>query len=578
MTSVSGTTMDPIIREVVRNALAAIVDEMAVTIVRTSYSGIVRDVMDFSTALCNPSGEMVAQGLTLPLHLGAFPAAMRSVLGRFGDDLRPGDVYMLNDPYAGGMHLPDVFMFKPVYLGETLLGFPCVIAHQADIGGRVPGGNSCDSTEIYQEGLRIPPSRLYRAGTRNETLFDLIAENVRLPAIVLGDLNAQLAALHVGERELVRLAERYSAVALASYQADLLALSEAMARQEITRWPDGRYDFTDYVDDDGVVADRPVRIEVALTIAGDSLTVDLAGSSPQVDGAINSTLSSTTSAVLLAIRSLMSPRLPNNAGFFRPITVQAPAGLVVNPRPPAACAARALTCYRIVDAVMGALAQALPERVFAAGEGGVSAVMIGGRDASGNAYVLLDTVGCCWGARPNKDGVDGVTCVAVNISNTPVEVVERDYPVRVERYAFVRDTGGAGKFRGGLAIEREYRFLGEEAVLQIRSDRRSHPPYGLAGGRFGAPSTSSLVTNTERLVLPSKITTRIGRDATIRHQHAGGGGWGNPLTRDPTWVAEDVIDEKVSRHAALEEYAVVLDAQGRVDVARTAEMRAERQG
>jgi N-methylhydantoinase B len=568
--------MDPITREVVRNALAAIVDEMAVTIVRTSYSGIVRDVMDFSTALCNPNGEMVAQGLTLPLHLGAFPAAMRSVLAKFGDDLRPGDVYILNDPYAGGMHLPDVFMFKPAYLGDTLLGFPCVIAHQADIGGRVPGGNSCDSTEIYQEGLRIPPSRLYGAGVENETLFDVIAENVRLPEIVRGDLNAQLAALHVGERELVRLTERYSAGALAAYEADLLALSEAMARQEIATWPDGCYRFTDYVDDDGVVADRPVRIDVVLTIAGDSLTVDLGGSSPQVDGAINSTLSSTTSAALLAIRSLMHPRLPNNAGFFRPITVHAPAGLVVNPRPPAACAARALTCYRIVDAVMGALAQAIPDRVFAAGEGGVSAVMIGGRDAGGNAYVLLDTVGCCWGARPNKDGVDGITCIAVNISNTPVEVVERDYPVRVERYGFVADTGGPGKFRGGLAIEREYRFTGGQAVLQIRSDRRSHPPYGLAGGRPGAPSTSFLATNGRRSLLPSKVTAAIGHDTTIRHQHAGGGGWGDPLTRDPVSVSEDVIDEKVSRHAALEEYAVVLDTEGRVDVARTAEMRTAR--
>ncbi len=570
------TTPDPITREVVRNGLAAIVDEMALTIVRTSYSGIVRDVMDFSTALCDPRGEMIAQGLTLPLHLGAFPEAMRSVLAKFGSDLRPGDVYVLNDPYSGGMHLPDVFMFAPVFLGDTLLGFPGAIAHQADIGGRVPGGNACDSTEIYQEGLRIPPCWLYREGRENETLFDLIARNVRLPEIVLGDLKAQLAALHVGELELVRLAERYSPDALAAYGRDLLAMSERMARQQIAAWPDGRYHFVDYVDDDGVVADRPVRIEVALTINGDSLAVDFTGSSPQVDGAINSTLSSSRSAVLLAVRSLMGPLLPNNAGFFRPITVQAPEGLVVNPRPPAACAARALTCYRIVDAVMGALAQAIPDRVFAAGEGGVSAVMISGRSPGGDAYVLVDTVGCCWGARPNKDGVDGVTCISVNISNTPVEVVERDYPVQVDRYAFVPDTGGAGKFRGGLAIEREYQLLGDRGILQIRSDRRSHPPYGLAGGRPGAPSTSWLATEGARVILPSKVTTGFSQDARVSHRHAGGGGWGDPLERDPELVAQAVLDEKVSREAALEEYGVIVDGEGRVDLAGTAGVRQAR--
>lgn len=546
---------DAITRELVKSALAAVVDEMALTVVRTSYSGIVRDVMDFSTVLCDASGRMVAQGLTLPLHLGAFPVAMRTVLDRFGCDMGPGDVFVMNDPYSGGMHLPDVFMFKPVYLDGRLLGFPAVVAHQTDIGGRVPGGNACDSTEIYQEGLRIPPLRLYHRGRPNQTLLELIEHNVRLPEHLRGDFRAQLAALHVGERELIRLAERHTPEGLAEYGQQLLDLSERLAREEIQAWPDGVYEFTDHIDDDGVNLDVPVKISARLTIAGDRLTVDFTGTSPQVDGAINSTLASSRSAALLAIRSLMDPNIPNTEGLFRPIDVIAPVGLVVNPRSAAACAARALTCYRIVDTVLGALAQAVPHRVFAAGEGGVSTVMIGGRNEDA-PFVLVDAVGCCWGGRPNKDGVDGITAISINISNTPVEIVERDYPVRVEWYGFVPDSGGAGQFRGGLALERAHRLLAERAVLQIRSDRRAYPPYGLAGGRAGMPSLTRFRSEEGERVLPSKVTMAISRGDVVIHRHAGAGGWGHPHTRDPEAVAEDLREGKLSIGVATEVYGV----------------------
>lgn len=568
---------DPIGRELVRHALESVVDEMALTIVRTAFSSTLRDVMDFSTAFCNPRGEMVAQGLTLPLHLGAFPDAMKSVLDRYGHDLGPGDVFILNDPYAGGMHLPDVFLIKPVFVDGELIGFPATVGHQADVGGRVPGGNACDSTEIFQEGLRIGPARLHVRGGENETLIDLIRRNVRVPDRVLGDLGAQLAALHVGEQGLIRLARRHGPQELLACGDELMARGEQMARQEIARWPDGVYRFTDHLDDDGITPDVPVPICVTVTIEGSEMTVDFAGTAPQVASAINSSISSTTSAVWLTIRSLMDPAIPNNAGVFRPIKIVAPEGTLVNPRPPAPVAARALTCFRIVDAVMGAMAQALPHRVFAAGEGGISVVMIQG-ERDGEPYLLMDSVGCCWGGRPDRDGVEGITSIALNISNIPVEVIERDCPLRIERYGYVPDTGGPGTYRGGLAIERAHRLLGERAFLQVRSDRRAFRPYGLHGGQPGAPSMTWLEGEHGWQLLPTKITTEFRKGQVVVHRHAGGGGWGDPRRRDPALVARDVAEGKVSADMARECYGVSVTADASVDQEATAGLRGARAG
>jgi N-methylhydantoinase B len=566
---------DPIVRELVRNALESVVDEMALTVVRTAFSSTLRDVMDFSTGFCNPRGDMVAQGLTLPLHLGAFPDAMQSILEKYGHDLGPGDVFILNDPYAGGMHLPDVFIIKPVFLDRQLLGFPATVGHQADVGGRVPGGNACDSTEIFQEGLRIGPARLYHRGEENETLVDLIRRNVRVPNNVLGDLGAQLSALHVGEQGLLRLARRYGPSTFLRYCDELIEQSESMARQEIARWPDGVYRFTDYLDDDGITPDVPIRISVTVTIRGSEMTVDFTGTAPQVASAINSSISSSKSAVWLTIRSLMESTIPNTAGVFRPIHVVAPEGSLVNSRPPAPVAARALTCFRIVDTVMGAMAEVLPQTVFAAGEGGISVVMIQG-ERDGEPFLLMDSVGCCWGGRPDKDGLEGVTTIALNISNIPVEIIERDCAVRIERYGYVPDTGGAGTYRGGLALERAHRLLCDRAFLQIRSDRRTHLPYPLHGGLPGAPSATIMETADGRTVLPTKVTTHFARNEMIVHRHAGGGGWGDPRRRDPEAVAKDVREGKVSARAAREQYCVAVLDGGTVDITETASLRGRR--
>ena len=568
---------DPITTEIIKNALASLVDEMAYTVIQTAHSEIVKDVMDFSTACCDARGRMLAQGKTIAMHLGAVPEAMEAVTLRFQNDIFPGDVFVLNDPYEGGMHLPDVFMLKPVFLSGQLFGWTVAIAHQTDMGGRVPGSNASDSTEIYQEGLRIPPVKLYDRSQKNETLMRILEKNVRVPDRVIGDWAAQLAACHIGERGMLELAHRYGAELLNGYFEDLLDYSERILRQEIQSWPDGRYEFVDYIDDDGISSD-PIPIRVALTVHEDHLTVDFNGSAPSVRGALNSTLSFTKSCTYLSVRCMLREDIPNNAGFFRPIEVLAPEGSVVNPLPPSACAARALTGYRIVDTVFGALAQIVPGRVPAAGEGGNTVVCISGTRPDGRPFIVVDMLCGAWGGRRDRDGVDGVTNAAQNLSNTPVEVLETEYPILIEQYGFVEDTCGAGTFRGGLSIERHYRLLAEEAMLQLRSDRATFRPWGLQGGQPGSPSTNTLTRDGADRTLPSKVSMSLRRADVIRHQMPGAGGYGDPLERDPERVVEDVLDGRISRDFALREHRVVVSANGALDVPATAEWRGRRSG
>ncbi len=567
--------LDPITFELVKNAVGSIADEMALTIVRTSRSGVLKDNMDFSTGLCLGDGQLLAQGLTLPVHLGSIPDAMASVLRHYpAATMRPGDVFIMNDPFDGGMHLPDVFIFRPIFAGQARpVAFAVAIAHHTDMGGRVPGSNASDSTEVYAEGLRIPVLRCYEAGARNETFFRMLAANVRVPDKVLGDLQAQLAACEMAEREIERLIARCGLPTVVACWVELLDYTERLARAEIAAWPDGVYTFTDWIDGDGI-DDRPIPIRVRVEVRGDSLHVDFAGSSPQVKGAINSTLSFTRSAVYLTVRSLMETEIPNNAGYFRPITVSAPPASIVNPVLPAATAARGLTGFRIIDTMFGALAPVRPDRVPAACEGGNTGVSIGGYDAERRPFIFVEFVCGTGGARPTLDGVDGHTNPGVCMANVPCEVVEVEAPVVIDAYGFVPDTGGPGRHRGGLALARQYRFVEAEAILQVRSDRREHRPWGLAGGGEGAPSRNTLNPDGEARELPSKFTMTIRRGDTLRHQQPGGGGYGDPLTRDPAAVREDVLDEKVSVTHARDAYGVVLDpATGEVDPAATADLR-----
>lgn len=568
--------IDPITFAVIKNGLDAIVDEMAYDVIRTARSEIVKDVMDYSAAICDTDGNMIAQAKTVALHLGAVPEAMGVVLDQYGDGLVPGDAVILNDPYQGGMHLPDIFMFMPIFdRSENLQGFSVVICHHTDVGGRVPGSNASDSTEIFQEGLRIPALKLFEAGEPNETLFKLIDINVRLPDRVIGDLKAQFAACRTGARELGKIFDRYGSEMTSRYFAELLDYAERMTRAEIAAWPDGTYSFTDYIDDDGF-NDTPLPIAVAITVHGDSVTVDYEGSAPQVPAALNSTKSYTNSCTYLSVRCCLKGDIPNNAGVFRAITVNAPEASIVNPKIPAACAARALTGYRVVDAMFGALAQIVPDRVPAAGEGGNTVVCLGGYRDDGAPFIIVDMICGAWGGRPDKDGIEAITNPSQNLSNTPVETMESQHPVRVEEYALVADSCGAGKWRGGLGVARSYRLLASEAGLQLRADRMKILPYGLAGGEAATGAINEITTASgEHIDLPSKINRRMAQGDLVRHVQPGGGGFGDPLTRDPERVARDVWNTKISAGYARQHHAVVVDPEtGELDTEATAALRA----
>ncbi|WP_026621520.1 N-methylhydantoinase B (plasmid) [Ensifer sp. WSM1721] len=568
-------TNDPITFAVIKNALDTIVDDMAFAVMRTARSPIVRDVLDYSVTLCDKHGRILSQAKTVALHLGAVPDAMAVIMERYANDLAEGDVIIFNDPYEGGMHLPDIFMIRPIFHSDnSLRGFSVVIAHHCDVGGRVPGSNAADSTEIYQEGLRIAPMKLYSKGVLNDTLMRIIEKNVRLPELVFGDLEAQFATCNLGERELLRLIERYGADELDSYFDDLIDYGEQLTRAAIRSWPDGEYSFEDFIDGDGFSTDA-IPIRVKLTVKGDHLNVDFAGSSPQVKGAINSTLSFVKSATYLSVRCALDAEVPNNAGVYRCITITAPEGSILNPQMPAAVAARALTGYRVVDTVLGALSQIAPKKVMAAGEGGNTVLAFGGWDKeTREPFVLVDMINGAWGGRWNKDGVEGVTNPSQNMSNLPVETLEVRYPMMMDEYSLRPDSCGAGEFRGGLGLIRQYRLLAEEAVLQIRADRHDHAPYGLFGGKPAAKCVNILDPDGENIVLPAKITRTIGKNVVVRHEQAGGGGYGDPLKRPLDLIRDDLTNGKISAAYAEAHHGIVFTEDGTsIDEVKTAARR-----
>lgn len=575
----AGLRIDPITFEVIKNALDSIADQTAISLMRSAYSAIVRDSLDYSTAICDHEGRMLAQGLTTPLHLGSFPEAMRHVVARYGGAMLPDDLYILNDPYvSGGMHLPDVYVVKPLFAESEVIGYAATLAHHTDMGGIAPGSNAVHATEIYQEGLRIPLMKLHDAGRPNEDLLAIIEQNVRLPTKVLGDLRAQIAGCVTAERAFAQLVERYGVETVRYYAGEMLDHAERLMAAAIEAMPDGAYEFTDYID--GLGEDpEPIVFHVKVTIAGSALTADWTGTSPQVAAGINTPIPFTRSAVYLVMRSLAGSRdLPNNEGYMRPITVVAPLGTIVNSTSPAAVASRGITGFRVIDTLLGALAQAVPDRVPAAGEGGVSWPTIGGYH-DGVPFVYVESILGTWGGRPDGDGTEGMPNPGANQSNQPVEMIEAELPLSIERYGFVPDTGGPGRFRGGLALEREYKVHTDKAGMTMRSDRRSHLPYGLAGGKPGTPSWNILNPGPDQRILPALPMESVAlvRGDVFRHVTAGGGGYGDPLEREPRSVLDDVLDEKLTESYALREYGVVIDSEScTVDLDLTRRLRAER--
>lgn len=567
--------IDLITLEVIRNALASTADEMALIVMRSAYSPVVRDIMDYSTGLCDAQGRIIAQGLTLPIQLCSFPRIMRFVHERYGDNLHPGDVFIANDPYgSGGQHLPDIYILKPIFIDDRLIGFATTVAHHTDIGGIVPGSVAIYATEIQQEGLRIPLLKLYEAGQPVESVLRIIEANTRSPIEVLGDLRAQMAACNVAEEGLRSLAQNYGIDVLERYIEALHDHAEAMMRETIRELPNGVYRAEDYID--GVGPDPiALPIVVTVTIEDDTIDIDFTGTADQVAASINCPISLPESASFSAIRCLSQRDIPNCEGYLRPIKVRAPEGCLVNPRYPAACGARGVVGYRVFDAIMQALAQVVPDRAIAGSEGGPFLFAAGGL-YRGRQYVLNEMCVGTWGARAGKDGIEGISNPAANLSNQPVEMIEADMPIEVLQYGVIADSGGPGRFRGGLGFVREFRFL-EEARFTLRGDRRSHPPYGILGGATGAPSAHLLITRDgETRSLPTMpMESFIAKPGDIfKLIGSGGGGSGDAFQRDPDRVLDDVQEGKVTIAGAARDYGVAINANlSGIDTVATAKLR-----
>ena len=567
---------DAVTREIIKNALMSAADTMALTVVRTARSAVIKHGMDFSTSIFTAEGEQVAQGLTLPPHLGSMAPALQGVMNAFGDDVQPEDVFANNDPYEGGSHLPDIFLFKPIFVNEALFGWSCCIGHQTDIGGRVAGGNACDNTEIFQEGLILPPLKLYDRGVLNQAVWRILEKNVRVPEKVLGDVQALLAAVRFGERDLLRLVDEYGLETMKDYMADILDSTEQLTRAEISSLPQGEWEFTDYIDNDGIDP-QPIAIHAKVKIEGDEVFVDFAGTSPQAKGSINPNFAYTKSQVYAVMKCLIDPAIQSNSGFFRPFHITAPEGCFVNPQHPAPVAARGLAGFRICHALFGAMAQALPGKVPGAWGGGEVGLSFGGYHPDRKAWVYLEfNNDGPRGGGPYIDGADGLAAPIHNMANTPIESIEADQPLLVEQFGLVADTGGAGKYRGGLGIVRQFRVLAEEATFQLRSDRTDFLPWGAEGGKPGTPTKNYLNPDTENRELPGKHLMTLKKGDVYRLIQAGAGGYGDPLDRDAAAVLEDVRQEKLTVDHVRREYGVVVSPDKlELDQEATEELRAK---
>jgi len=551
--------IDPVTLEVLRNALQSIAEEMGVTLTRTALSPNIKDRRDCSTAIYTARGELVAQAEHIPLHLGLMPTVVKKVLEFYPPEtLRPGDTIIINDPYVSGSHLPDICLVTPVFVGKELLGIVANLAHHVDVGGMVPGSMATTATEIFQEGIRIPPVKLKCAGRLNEDLLRVLAQNVRTGTTFYGDIRAQMAANTVGAKRLTELSARVGTSLLRRYFGAVIDYAERRFRAALKELVTGTYTFTDYLEGDGLSPD-PIRITATVRVEKGTIEVDFTGTSSQVKGPVNATRGVTLACVYYAVKAVCDPELPASEGITRPISVITPLGTLVNPAFPAPVAhANINTAQRIADVVLGALAQAAPERAVAAGTGSMSNCAVGGLGPKGQYYSYIETYGGGQGAKWGQDGMDGVHVNMTNTLNTPVEVIEMEYPLLVRRYGLVPDSGGPGQFRGGCGLCREITLL-REATVSVSTERTSFKPWGLAGGLPGRNSRCLVrLPGADWEVMPGKFTRAVPAGTTLLLETAGGGGFGDPRARDPEAVRRDVQSGLVSRAAAAKVYGVVL--------------------
>jgi N-methylhydantoinase B len=558
---------DPATFEIVKNGLYKIAEEMRVVLAKTAYSPLLKSAGDYSCGLFDARGEMVAQGPDLPIHLGSMPDAVRAIVAAFAADVHDGDVFLHNDPYFGGSHLPDVNVVRPAFYEGRLLGYACLRAHWPDVGSATPGSYGA-VTEIFGEGLRLPPLRLISRGAVNADLENVILANVRTPDERKGDLGAQLAATLRATERLKTLARRYGAEQLVGYMAHVMDYSERLMRATLKDLPDGEGVFEDFCDGDGIADDElgkdaPFRIRLSVKKTADRLIVDFAGTAAQVKGPMNAPLSVTASGIYCGLKTAVDPNnlIPPNSGCWRTIEIRAPKGCVVNATFPAPVVyANHEISHRVADMVMGALARFMPDQVMACSQGTSAILTLGGVDPrTGRPYVSYETVKGGYGARPNKDGINCIASGISNTMNTPVEIMEMAFPVRVERYEVNPDSGGAGRYRGGCGAIRVWRLLeGADATGALCMERMTSPPFGLLGGKAGAAAAVKLTTSDGvTRHLPGKGAFSAPAGSVIEMITPGSGGFGPVAARDRAAIGRDLLDGYVSVAAAQRDYGIV---------------------
>jgi N-methylhydantoinase B len=566
--------VDPIKLTVLCNRLESIASEMQDILVRTAYSAVVKEARDCSTAIFDIAGQTIAQAPgTIPILLGVMMESVPYILKTYPiDEMHEGDVFILNHPYMGGTHLPDVTGASPIFYDGQPVALSCAMVHHADLGGMAPGSFPLHATELHQEGLLIPPIRLLAGWREVPETVSLLRANSRVPDVIMGDFRAQCAAIRIGVNRVSDLFGVEGAETMRAVMSESLDYGEALCREAIASIPDGVYEFVDYSDNDGVEVTRPIRFEVSVKISGSSMIIDFGGSSAQAVGPINSTPANARAVASYVVRTISGMSMPTNAGVFRPIELVLPKGSIVNPDFPAPVCNRGVTYHRIHDVIMGALVGAVPHRVTAAHNGCPVTMSIGGRLGEQD-WVLGLIVQGGMGARWNQDGIDAITTEVSNISNQPVEAIESEFPLRVIKRALIQDSGGAGEFRGGLGQEVEVELLAGHASCSYLTERHVFAPWGLAGG--GPAIRSSLTIHragggTEEIT--GQKVFRLDANDRFVLCRPGGGGYGDPYDRPAEAVASDVEDGRISEAAAKVAYGVVLNGQT-VDLPATEELR-----
>ena len=562
--------VDAILLEVIGNTFMSIAEEMGAVLVKSAYSTNIKERKDCSCALFDADGNTIAQAEHIPMHLGSMLALVGKIKEFFTEEeILPGDIFIANDPYnGGGTHLPDIAIASPVFWDQKIIAWVASIAHHNDVGGRVPGSNAADSDSIYAEGIRIPPVKIFNEGVLNKDILNLILLNCRVNHIRRGDLNAQFACNRKGAQRVEDVCRRYGFETVASAMEELLQYTERKFRLAVKEIANGKASFSDYMDSDGVGGD-PIRLSVDIEVRDDSVFLDFSNNPDQVKGAVNLPLSALQAVVYYGLRSIVDPTLPPNGGYYRAIEIKTRPGCILGCTEPAACAGRSDTAQRAADLIFGAMAQIVPDRVIAGCNSSITGVYFSGVDPnSGEFYVYMETFGGGSGARATKDGLNCVQTHMTNTSNLPIESMEIEFPYLTESYQIIPDSGGPGKYRGGLAMQKDIRVLGHDSQFTLKADRQKTPPWGLFGGKPGMPGKFIIYPDTpEAAVVDGKKSgTPLKENGVLRCCMPGAGGCGDPHERDKALIARDLEEGYVTPESAVRDYGMTQEEIDQIEV------------